>query len=113
MKEDPNLVANGRFYYLVDLERFHYLVDLERFHCLVDLERFYCLVANGRFHCLVANGRRRNNTFLPLLIFSEQILLKPSIFSFDLKVLLTMVLDHIYAFSSFSLTYKLQPRILM
>jgi hypothetical protein len=50
-------------------------------------ERFHCLVSNGRFHCLVANGRWRRNTFSPLPIFPQQILLKLSIFSFDLKVL--------------------------
>ncbi len=51
VKEDPNLVANGRF------------------HCLVAFERFHCLVTLERFHCLVANGRWRINTFSPLPIF--------------------------------------------
>jgi hypothetical protein len=37
---------------------------------------------------LVANGRRRKNTFSLLPTVPQQILLKPSIFSFDLKVLL-------------------------
>jgi hypothetical protein len=60
VKEDPNLVANGRF---------HYLVTLERFHCLMALGRFHCLVAFERFHCLVTNGRRRKNTFPPLPTF--------------------------------------------
>jgi hypothetical protein len=42
VKEDPNLVANGRF---------------------------QCLVALGRFQCLVANGRKRKITFSALPTF--------------------------------------------
>jgi hypothetical protein len=44
------------------------------------------LVANGMFQCLVANGRWRKNTFSHFPTPPQQILLKPSIFSFDLKV---------------------------
>jgi len=74
------------------------------------------LVANGRFQCLVANGRKRKrkkrSTFSPLPIFSQQILLKLSFFSIDLKVLFyhgsRPLLTH---FLFFSLTYKLQSRI--
>jgi hypothetical protein len=60
VKENPNLVANGRFHYSVALERFHYSMVFERFHCLVAL---------GRFHFLMANGRRRRNIFSPFLTF--------------------------------------------
>jgi hypothetical protein len=74
VKEDPNLVANGRF------------------QCLVALERFHYLVAFGRFKCLVANGRRRRNTFSLLPIFPQQILLKPSFFPLILKFYFIMVL---------------------
>jgi hypothetical protein len=56
MKENPNLMANGRF---------HCLMALRRFHCLVAFGRFHRLVALGRFKCLLANGRRRRNTFSP------------------------------------------------
>jgi hypothetical protein len=83
VKEDPNSMANGRFYCLVALRRFHYVVALGR---------FYCLVALGRFHCWVGNGRRKNNTFLPLPTFPQQILLKPLIFLLTLRSYFTMVL---------------------
>jgi hypothetical protein len=60
------------------------------------------LVANARCHCLVANGRWRKNIFSPLLTFPQQILLKPSIFSFDFKVLLyhgsKLLLTHFFPF---------------
>jgi hypothetical protein len=42
------------------------------------------LVANGRFQSLVANGKEGKNTFSPLPTFPPTILLKPSIFPFDL-----------------------------
>ncbi len=42
VEEDPNSVANGRF---------------------------YCLVALRRFHWLVGNGKKRSNTFLLLFTF--------------------------------------------
>jgi hypothetical protein len=79
-----------------------------------------CLVANGRFHAwwpmegsmfggqwnvpsLVANGRfhawwpMEGERKTPFHLFDfppQQTLLKPSIFSFDLMVLLYMVLNH-------------------
>jgi hypothetical protein len=50
-------------------------------------------VANGRFQCLVANGRKKEEAPFHLFPLSPQeILLKPSFFSFDFKVLLYHVL---------------------
>jgi len=46
-----------------------------------------CLVANGMFQAWWPMESKRKNTFSPLPIFPQQILLKPSIFSFDLTVL--------------------------
>jgi hypothetical protein len=40
VKEDPNLVASGRFQCLVAPGRFYRLVVVERFHYLVALGRF-------------------------------------------------------------------------
>ncbi len=69
MKEDPNLVANGR-----------------------RRKRFPCLVPNGKkrrsFQCLVVNGRRRRSSFSPLFIFPPTNFIQAFIFSFDIKLLL-------------------------
>jgi hypothetical protein len=67
MKEDPNLVANGRF---------------------------QCLMALGRFQCLVALERKKRSTFSPLPTFSPTILLKPSFFPLILRFYITMVLGY-------------------
>jgi hypothetical protein len=62
----PNLVAKGMF------------------QDLAANGMFQDLVANGRFQSLVANGREGKNTFSPLPIPPPTILLKPSIFPFNL-----------------------------
>jgi hypothetical protein len=69
VKEDSNLVANGRFHYLVAFERFHCLVALGRFHRLVALEKFHYLVTDGRFHVWWPREGEKRNTFSPLLTF--------------------------------------------
>jgi hypothetical protein len=51
------------------------------------------LGALERFQCLVANGKRRRNTFSPLPTFSQQTLLKPSLFPLILRFYFTMVLS--------------------
>jgi hypothetical protein len=62
VKENPNLVVNGRT------------------QCLVALERFQCLVANGRFQCLVAIEGEGKTPFHIFPLSPQQILLKPSFF---------------------------------
>jgi hypothetical protein len=100
VKENPNLVVNGRL------------------QCLVANGRIQCLVANGRLQCLVANGRLQcleaiegSNAWWPLKgsnvwwsmegegtpfhllsLSPQQILLKPSIFPLILRFYFTMVL---------------------
>jgi hypothetical protein len=70
--------------------------------------------ALGRFHYLMANGTKRETFFHLFPLSSRQILLKPSIFSFDFKILLYHGLPLVtYAFPSFSFTYKLCPHILI
>jgi hypothetical protein len=68
VKEDPNLVANGRF------------------KCLVAPKEFQCLVALGRFQCLMALGRRRKNILFTSSHFPPTNF--TFFFSIDLKVLL-------------------------
>jgi hypothetical protein len=89
------------------------LVVLERFQCLVALERFNTWWplkgSNGRW-CLKGKGK---NPF-HLFSLSPQQFYLILFFSIDLKVLLYHGTKQLfYAFLSFSLTYKLQPRILM
>jgi hypothetical protein len=84
VKEDPNLMANGRFQCLVAFGRFHHLVALARFRCLVAL---------ARFQCLAANERRRRSTFSHLPTFPPTILLKLSFFPLVLRFYFTVVLN--------------------
>jgi hypothetical protein len=81
---------------------------------LVTNEETSCLVANGKFQCLVTFGRKRRSIiFTSFHFILQQILLKP-FFSIDFKVLLYNGFRLLlFAFLSFSLTYKLEPHILM
>ncbi len=64
----------------------------------------------GMFQDLVANGRQGKKTFSFLPIFPLTILLKPSIFPFDLWSFTSpWFYAAIHAFPSFSLVYKLWP----
>ncbi len=95
VKEDPNLIANGR-----RRRSSPCLVANGRKRrsspCLVANGRKMwsspCLVANGRkrrsFQCLEVNGRRRKSSFPPLFIFHQTNFTQTFIFSFDLKLLL-------------------------
>ncbi len=88
MKEDPNLVANGRFQCLVANGRFQCLMAFERFQCLVVLERFQCLVVLERFQCLVVFERKRRNILFTSSHFSPQQFYLNLLFSIDFKVLI-------------------------
>jgi len=82
VKENPDLVANGRFRCLVALGRFHCLVALGRFHCLVALERFHCLMALGKV--------KEKHLFTSSHFPPTKFYLNLQFFSFDFKVLLTL-----------------------
>ncbi len=66
-----------------------------------------CCKLRGQWNVpsFVANGRWRKNTFSPLATFPPTILLKPSVFSLDLKVLLyhgpRLLLTHFLPFPQF------------
>ncbi len=84
MKVDPHLVVNGR-----------------------RRRRFPCLEANGMFQAWWPMEGEGKIPFHLFPLSPQPILLKPSIFPFDLMVLLTMVLSHYSRISFFSLIYKL------
>jgi hypothetical protein len=72
-----------------------------------------CSKANGKFQAWWPMEGERKILSTSSYLSPQPILLKPSIFPFDLKVLLTMVLGHYSCVSFLSLIYKLRLRISM
>jgi hypothetical protein len=89
VKVDPHLVANGK------------------------RRRFPCLEVNGMFQAWWPMESEGKIPFHLFPLSPQPILLKPSIFLFNLKVLLTMVLSHYSRISFLSLIYKLRLCISM
>jgi hypothetical protein len=97
VKVDPHLVANGR--------------RRRRFSCLEvngrRRRRFPCLEANGMFQAWWPMEGEGKVPFHLFPLSPQPILLKLSIFPFDINILLTMVLGHYSRISFLSLIYKL------
>jgi hypothetical protein len=78
------------------------------------LERFQFLMTLEKFQCLVAFGRKRKNILFISFHFPPNKFYLNIFFSIDIKVSFYHGFKPLlHAFHSFSLTYKLQPHILI